>query len=283
MPWSASWRPRTMLPPPITMPTSTFKLTTSRISSANRSIVTKSNPRPLPPASASPDSLRRTRGYLTSQPRGPLATADSAPAATSLLLAHLEPSEPSHGDLLAHLGREFVHQIGNRLLGIAHPLLVQQGDVLVERLDLAGHDLVDQVLGLPALAHLLLEDAALALDTVGRDAVLVHAHRVGRGDMLGDLLDQGLELGVPGDEIGLAVDLDEDADLAVVMDIGADNTLAGDLAGALLGLDRALGAEPLGGLIHIAVGLFQCLLRVHHARAGPLAELLDVFRRKCRG
>ena len=65
MPCVASWPPRTILPPPITSPSPAPSAVTCWISPASRSIVAKSMPKPLSPASASPLILRRTRGYLS--------------------------------------------------------------------------------------------------------------------------------------------------------------------------------------------------------------------------
>ena len=63
-----------------------------------------------------------------------------------------------------------------------------QRDVLVVRLDLSCDDLLDQMVGLSARLDLLDEDAALALDLVLRDLILVDRDRRRGGDVLGDVL-----------------------------------------------------------------------------------------------
>ena len=73
-----------------------------------------------------------------------------------------------------------------------------------------------------------------------------------------------LELLVPGDEVGLGVDLDEGAARAVRRD--ADQALGRGAAGLLGGLGEALGAQPVDRGFHVAAGLAQRLLAVHHAR-----------------
>src|SRR5581483_522388 len=122
---------------------------------------------------------------------------------------------------------------------------MHERDVLVERLDFAVDDLLDQVGRLAAGLDLLLEDPALALDAVSGDAVLVDADRIRRGDVLGDLLGEIRELGVARDEVRLAVELHDHAEFAVVVDVAADEALAGDLAGPLLGLDRTTRPQEL--------------------------------------
>ena len=96
---------------------------------------------------------------------------------------------------------------------------------------------------------------------------------------MAELLDQVLELAVAGDEVGLAVELDEHADAAVHVDVGADEAFLGGPAGLGLGPGVALLAQDLDGLVHVAVALGQGALALHHADAGPLAQLFDLIRR----
>jgi hypothetical protein len=85
-----------------------------------------------------------------------------------------------------------------------------------------------------------------------------------------------------GDEVGLAVQLDHDADLGRQpwrrrVQVGVHDALVG---GAVAHPVTHLGAGPLadelGGLVEIALGVDECTLAVHHAGAGGLAEALDV-------
>ena len=95
------------------------------------------------------------------------------------------------------------------------------------------------------------------------------------GDELGQGVGLRLELLTAGDEVGLALELDEGADLAV--DGEGDDAL-GVLPVAALGAGRqALFAQPLlGGLEVAAVGL-QGPLGVHHPGASRLAQRLDIL------
>ena len=93
--------------------------------------------------------------------------------------------------------------------------------------------------------------------------------------MLGDLVAKLMELLRDRDEIRLAVDLDERCDLRVIGDVSCDDALGSDAAGLLLSLRNALLAQVVDRLVHVAVGLRQRLLAVHHACACALAQLLD--------
>ena len=91
---------------------------------------------------------------------------------------------------------------------------------------------------------------------------------------LGDILDEIDEQRGLGSEVGLGIDLDDDAD--AVLDSGVSHALGSDAAGLLCGLRQALFTQPLNGLVHIAVILGQCLLAVHHADVGHFTQFLDI-------
>ena len=83
------------------------------------------------------------------------------------------------------------------------------------------------------------------------------------------------EVLVARDEVGLAVDLDEDADAPAAVDVRDDSALGGLAAGLLRRLREALRAQPVDRLVHVAADLDKRLLAVGHAGAGTLAEILD--------
>ena len=97
----------------------------------------------------------------------------------------------------------------------------------------------------------------------------------GLGDNSGDVLGEAGELGVATDEVGLAGDLDESGNLAVLGDIGGDGALVGLTAGLLDGLGHTHLTENVDGLLDVAIGLDEGLLALHHRGIGHLAELLD--------
>jgi hypothetical protein len=113
---------------------------------------------------------------------------------------------------------------------------------------------------------------------------LVAARVLGGSDQLGlavmgerdlaDIADELLELFVAGDEVGFRIDLDDSG--FAHAGINADQTLGSGAPGLLVGLRNALLAQPVDGLVHIAVGLVQRRLAIHHARAGQVAEFFDL-------
>ena len=132
--------------------------------------------------------------------------------------------------------------------------------------------------GLPSSAALASKDAALGLaglvrDLVGRDVV---RHRRRACDVQGDLAGELEEVVVARDEVRLALDLDHHADLAVRVDVGGDRALRRRAPAPLRGGGLALHAKDLDGLVHVAGGLDERALGVHHRGAGALAERLDV-------
>ena len=96
---------------------------------------------------------------------------------------------------------------------------------------------------------------------------------------LADHLDQALELLVARDEVGLGIDFDENALLAV--GDGGDQTFSRNAAGLLRGLGEALLAQPVNRRVDVACGFSEGLLAIHHARAGFLAQILDHCRCDC--
>ena len=89
---------------------------------------------------------------------------------------------------------------------------------------------------------------------------------------LGDLGDHGLELLVAGDEVGLGIHFDDGTGGA--FDGEADQAFGGNARRFLGGLGEALGAQPVDGGFHVAIGGGERRLAVHHAHAGFLAQVL---------
>ena len=83
-------------------------------------------------------------------------------------------------------------------------------------------------------------------------------------DELGQGVGLGLELLAAGDEVGLALQLDDGADVAV--DDQRDDALVVLAVVALGAGGQALLAQPLLGGLHVAVVGLEGLLGVHHAR-----------------
>src|SRR5690606_20725133 len=84
-----------------------------------------------------------------------------------------------------------------------------------------------------------------------------------------------LEVHVAGDEVGLAVHLEQHADAVVRVDVAEHGTFGGDATGLLGRLREPLFAEVLDGLVEVAIDLDQGLFGVERARLRTLAERLD--------
>ncbi len=102
------------------------------------------------------------------------------------------------------------------------------------------------------------------------------AERVHRRDLHGDVAGELLEGIGAGDEVGLALELDEGADAALAVDVGLDDAFAGLAIRALGRAGHALLTDQLAGGVEVAAGLFEGAFGVHDAGAGLFTELLDV-------
>src|SRR3954447_15587200 len=266
MPAAAPAMPRYMLPAPTTIAIWTPSSWTRAISAATARTRTGSVPYSSEPIRDSPESFRRIR----------LKAATRA----ETLLADGEPDETPDHDVLAGLGREVRAQLLDGLAVVLVAVdvrLLEQDDLLVPLAQLALRGLLAGLLG--HVVELLGVDTHLGL--LGLLGHLVDRDPLRRGrrrDVQRDVLGERDELLVGGHEVGVAVDLDEHPDLAVGVDVGLDRALAGLAAGELADLVAHLDADDLDGLVEVAVGLLQGGLAVHHPRAGPVAQGLDVLR-----
>ncbi len=115
------------------------------------------------------------------------------------------------------------------------------------------------------------------------DRTLAQRQRRQRGDVgrilvchqVGAVGGQLEELVVLGDEIGLAVDFENAAQLAIGGDVDRHHAFSGDAGRGLAGLVAQLDAQNFFGLVHVAAGFGQRLLAFHHRRVGLLAQFLD--------
>src|SRR5215208_5810054 len=223
----AAVSPRKMLPAPTTTATSTPRSCTPLICAAIPTTRSGSVPYSSSPISASPDSFRRIRSNA-----GRLTASGS----------DREAREAADDDVLAgragERGAQLLDRLAVVLVGVDVRLL-EQHDLFRPLAQLALGDLRADVLGL--VGRLLLEHAQLGLLVGGRD-LLLGDEADGRrgGDVHGDLARECDEVVVASDEVGVAVDFDQDTHLAVAVDVGLDRAL-GRLAPAHL---QRLVAEP---------------------------------------
>src|SRR5712692_10259335 len=271
-----------MLPPPITIATSTPRPWTSRISSAMRWMTAGSRPNWRGPMRASPLSFRRILRYLGSlpTPAPDCAARRSARGADRILacpvLAEDEAREPLHPDVLPRLADHAADSILDRDVRIAHERLLHQAELLIELLHLAGDDLLDHRLRLPGGPRLLPVDLLLLPQDLLGHLVARDEARLGGGDMHRQILHQSLEVPGARHEIGLAVHLDQHPDAPARMDVGADRALGRRLGGALGRRRLAALPEDLVSGLEVAPGLDEGRLAIHHRSAATLAELLHL-------
>jgi len=71
------------------------------------------------------------------------------------------------------------------------------------------------------------------------------------------------------------IHFDHHAETAARMNIRLNDTLIGAAADLFLGLLQSLLAQVFDGFLHVAIGGFQGLFAVHHARARFLTQFVD--------
>ena len=96
---------------------------------------------------------------------------------------------------------------------------------------------------LAGVGELRAVDLLLLLEHVGRHVLAADVPRIGGRDVQRQLLHERLEVVGARDEVGLAVHLDEHADLAAHVDVAADDALARGAARALGGRGEPLLAQ----------------------------------------
>src|SRR2546430_3062999 len=116
-------------------------------------------------------------------------------------------------------------------------------------------DFLDQ--GLPPLLNLRAEQV--------KRRKLLYVFRIARANDLCKRFRKPHEVVVLGNEIGLAVELDEGAQLRIGREVGADDALGRNAARRLARLGAALDAQQLLGFPEVAARLGQGLLAFHHA------------------
>src|SRR6266540_1399694 len=193
-------------------------------------------------------------------------------------LAEHEPREAADLDVLADLRDRVGEDLLDLLLVVLHEELLDEAVRLVELLELAGRDLLEDRLGLLLIAHLGLRDLELLRDELRRDLLAADPQRRGGRDLHRDVLHERLEPLGARDEVRLAVHLDEHPDLAAHVDVARDGALGRGARRLLRGGGEPLLAEQLLGLHEVAARLCEHLLAVHHPRPGLLPELLHELR-----
>src|SRR6185436_2055346 len=135
----------------------------------------------------------------------------------------------------------------------------------------------DHLRRLPRLRCLRRVDLALARQLVGGDLLLRDVRRTRRRDLHREVAYELLEVVGTRDEIGLAIHLDQHADLTTRVDVGADLTFGGRTPGLLGRRREAALAQVAHRAVEIAARLAQRRLAIHEARAGLLAQVFHLL------
>src|SRR5580693_8429392 len=304
MPRCDKTAPRNMFPPPTTAATWMPSRAAAETSLAMCTTASGEIPSGSPPAKASPESFSTTRCQGGCASPGteilPAAARSTAPASSAgavpLAAATSSAGVLFPGGLLAcctgrilpdgwpcgessarsaglpdlepgkrlHAGTVLRQQLADRLLLVPYRRLLDEHDVLQERVHAAFHDLADGSLRLALLAGHLLGDPALILDDVRRHLVAGDVARPHRGDLvryvLGHVSGSRLELdqhteGRRQRGVGLvqvagyvaALEPGKPADLHLLLERGTG--LLDELLGGLAGPDlQAEHAQPVRGV-----------------------------------
>src|SRR3954468_12237745 len=240
-----------MLPAPTTPASSTPRACTAPICPATASTRSGSSPWSRVPISASPDSFRRIRLNAGG------CSGSSAILGVGSGLADGEAREAPDDHVLAGARGELRAQLLDGLVLVLLAVdvdLLEEDDLLEPLADLAARCALARVLG--HVGHLTGGDAQLLGADVLGDVLLGHParRRAGR-DVQRDVTGERGEVVVLGDEVGVAVDLDQHADLAVGVDVGLHGALGGLAAAELGGAGDALLAQVRDGSVDVAARL----------------------------
>ena len=113
------------------------------------------------------------------------------------------------------------------------------------------------------------------VDCSGVNLFAADAGRISSGNLHCDILGEVYEILGLGNEVGLAVYFNENANLAAGVDVRYASAFS-SYAAVLLGSgSHALLAEPINCLFLVAVYGSQGLFAVHHACAGSLTQVFN--------
>ena len=104
-----------------------------------------------------------------------------------------------------------------------------------------------------------------------------HACGILQRNLTRDGRDKGLEIIRLCNKVGLAVDFNNDANLAVFAHIASNKTFCSDTAGLFCRCGKALFTKKINGFFCIAITRGEGFLAVHHASAGALAQSHNIF------
>src|SRR5207302_931155 len=148
-------------------------------------------------------------------------------------------------DVPAELGDLLLDQVGDLETRVLDEELLHQARVLIELFQLARGDLLPRGWGLAQLLRLASVDFQFLVDQGLWDVFPPDVQGLGRGDLEGQVADQGLKFVVAGHEIGFAIDLDQHPHLAAGVDVGGDRAFMRGASDLLPSCAQAFLAQPV--------------------------------------
>src|SRR5690625_1557953 len=197
------------------------------------------------------------------------------------LLAYGDAGEASHLDVFADRGDVFREQLTDGFLVVLDVRLVDEDDLGKVAVEAPFDDLSDHVFRFAFCCGFFGQAGAFGFDFVCRDVVAVRVRRVGHRNVDCQVLRELLEYFVAGNEVRFAVQLHHRGDLAVVVQVHADEAFGGFTVRFVGGAGDAAFTQQGGGLVDVAFRFGQRVLDVHHSGAGQRAELFDAFHGYC--
>src|SRR5579884_1373576 len=192
--------------------------------------------------------------------------------------ANLEAGKALDDDVFAEVGNSLLDHLADGHALILDIVLFVEAILLVELFHFARDDAVHDGLGLARGKRLRAVDLALFLEHFRRNFLTADVARVKRGNVHGDIVREIVKTLGARDEIGLAIDLHEHADLPARVDITADESFGSFAHGFLGGSGLPLLAQNANGLLEIAAGFHERGSAIGKARIRALAQLLDELR-----
>src|SRR3954470_10686996 len=192
-----------------------------------------------------------------------------------VLLAYLEAGEAPDGDVvtqLADLGR---HQLRGRHCLFLDERLIKQAHFLVELRPLAFDDFLDNLRSFASRRSLRAVDFLLALVVLRRDILTADVLRIGCCDVHRDVVQQLFEIVSAGNEVALAIELEQHSDLAASMDIARHRPFICASRSFLASRGYPLLAQNNHRLLDVAVRLGKSILAVANGGAGLVAQLFN--------
>jgi hypothetical protein len=165
------------------------------------------------------------------------------------LVAH----KAAHDDILPDLGDLIGQKVLHRFVRIFDEGLVEEADRGVMLVEFTFHNLLDG--GGRFTGDLSDGDLTLFGQFSLWDRISRNVKRAGGGDLEAEVLNEGFEAIVAADEIGFAINLDEDADFSTDVDVASDDAFSRNARGEFIEFGTKFFAEKSDGVVDAAVGL----------------------------